>query len=924
MSREIRKFIDTWKDRGSERGDSQAFWLSLLRDVMGVERPEEMIRFEEPVRHSRYSGFMDAYIPSTRVLIEQKSRGIDLSMETRQSDGRMLTPIQQARNYIVDMPVSEHPRWVVTCNFSQFNIYDMNRPLDDPETVFLEDLETDSGRLSFLTDPQVKAVRKRSDISVKAGECVGRLYDALLRQYVSPDSPAAQHSLNVLCVRLVFCYYAEDAGIFGRQNMFRDYLAAYDADHMRGALLTLFRVLDTKPEDRGPYLPDDVARFPYVNGGLFRDEIEIPKFTDEIRNLILQENEAFRWRQISPTIFGAVFESTLNPQTRRTGGMHYTSPENIHRVLDPLFLDGLEQELAGILARSRSDSWRVRYLKEFKKKLTKMVFFDPACGSGNFLTETYLAVRRLENIVISEMLKEEEGQFAITGMFSDSDIGIEVSIGQFYGIEINDFAVSVSRTALWIAEHQMLVKTSQIIGREIDFLPLRTDAHIIRGNALRMDWAAVVPKDRLTCIIGNPPFSGARIMGPAQKADTQLVFRHWRNAGQLDYVACWFKLAADMMRGTDIRAALVATSSIVQGDSAGTLWKPLMNSGLHIDFAWRPFVWESEASDRAHVHCVIIGFSMKDRGGVRHIYDSTGTTETDAINAYLMPGESFYAENRSEPVSPGALPIRSGCQPCDGGQYIFTGKEKTAFLQLEPAAGKWMRPLYGSRELISREPRYILYLKNCPPSELVKMPHVMERVRAVQEFRRKSRRTQTARASDRPAEFAAEFIPAGDFAAVPRVFSQRREYVPADILPGGTVCTDAVMMIEDAGLYEFGILSSSVHMAWLKTVCGRLKSDFRYSAGIVYNNFCWPDADADQRKTVEETARGILLARDMYPGCSLADLYDSAAMPAALRRAHRANDAAVLKLYGLPPDSAESVTVAALTDRYRSAVREKR
>ena len=580
-------FSEYWKGKGYEKGESQPFWLSLLRDVFGVEHPEQYITFENQV-HLDHTSFIDGRILKTGVLIEQKGLNKDLQKSIKQSDGSLLTPFEQAKRYITELPVSQHPKWVITCNFSTFLIYDMEHPQKEPEIILLNNLEKEYYRLNFLVDTQDDNIKKETRVSLAAGKIVGLLYEAFSKQYVNPDSDKAQKSLNKLCVRLVFCLYAEDAGIFGRKGMFHDYLEMFDVHKLRQALIDLFKILDTKEEERDPYLKNDnpeLAAFPYVNGGLFADEdIEIPSFTEEIRTLLLQNaSEDFDWSEISPTIFGAVFESTLNPETRRKGGMHYTSIKNIHKVIDPLFLDELKQELEEIKGTSVETTKRKK-LESFQNKLAGLKFLDPACGSGNFLTETFLSLRRLENQAIAEMIavskgkgkSQVEGQILMGGARS---IDVKVSISQFYGIEVNDFAVTVAKTALWIAESQMLKETEAIVLMHLDFLPLKTNAYIIEGNALRMDWQAIIPRNRLSYIMGNPPFVGARLMSAEQKADINEIFGSWKNAGNLDYVCCWYKKCADMMRDSKIRSALVSTNSVVQGESVANLWEPLIGGG---------------------------------------------------------------------------------------------------------------------------------------------------------------------------------------------------------------------------------------------------------------------------------------------------------------------------------------------------------
>lgn len=596
-------FAEYWKDRGYEKGESQPFWLSLLRDVLGVEAPEKFITFEEQVRLD-HTSFIDGFIPATHVLIEQKGRNKDLRKPIKQSDGTLLTPFQQAQRYSAVLPYSQRPRWIITCNFEEFLVYDMEKPNGEPEQIFVKDLAKEYYRLMFLVDTGDDNIRREMEVSIQAGNLVGILYDEILKQYHDPENEESLKSLNKLIVRLVFCLYAEDAGIFGGHSKFHNYIKSFSARDMRKALIELFKILDTKPEDRDPYEDEQLAAFPYVNGGLFADEnIEIPQMNDEIRELLLRNaSEDFDWSDISPTIFGAVFESTLNPETRRSGGMHYTSIENIHKVIDPLFLDELREELEEIKAIKVAKT-RETKINAFREKLGSLTFFDPACGSGNFLTETYISLRRLENEAL-EIINQGQILLGFEGF-------IKVSIGQFYGIEINDFAVTVAKTALWIAESQMLKETEDIVNMSLDFLPLKSYANIVEGNALRTDWETVVPKDKLNYIMGNPPFVGARLMTKEQKDDVVSVFgAKWKNAGNLDYVSCWYKKATDLMKGTNIRTALVSTNSVSQGESVAILWKPLFEDGVHIDFAHRTFRWDSEASIKAHVHCVIIGFSI--------------------------------------------------------------------------------------------------------------------------------------------------------------------------------------------------------------------------------------------------------------------------------------------------------------------------
>ena len=915
-----KKFAAYWKDKGYEKGESQSFWLSLLRDVYGVEQPEQFITFEEQV-HLDHTSFIDGAIPSTKVLIEQKGLGKDLNKPIKQSDGTMLTPFQQAKRYITELPLSQHPRWVVTCNFAQFYVYDMERPGGEPEIIELASLEKEYYRLQFLVDTGSEHLKREMEVSIAAGEIVGLLYDALYKQYANPQAEQSLKSLNKLCVRLVFCLYAEDAGIFGRHGMFHDYLAAFDTRGMRKALVELFRVLDTKLQDRDPYLQDDnpgLAAFPYVNGGLFSDEnIEIPPFTDEIRNLLLNKaSEDFNWAEISPTIFGAVFESTLNPETRRSGGMHYTSIENIHKVIDPLFLDALKAELDEICENPIERTKNAK-LRAFQRKLAGLKFLDPACGSGNFLTETYLSLRRLENKILLEL---SHGQVT---MYTASESPIQVSISQFYGIEINDFAVTVAKTALWIAESQMMKETEKILLVPLDFLPLKTNAYIVEGNALRMDWESVIPKSELNYIMGNPPFVGARLMDKAQKDDINHIFAGWKNAGNLDYVCCWYKKAADIMQNTAIRTALVSTNSVSQGESVANLWKPLFADGVHIDFAYRTFRWDSEAKSKAHVHCVIIGFSTAVNPAERRIYSSERYQVAKNINGYLLDGDNVFIESRNKPLC-NVPEIGMGNQPIDNGQYLFEEDEMDAFIKTEPLSADFFHPWYGAKEFISRKPRYCLWLGECSPVQLKQMPQCLARVRAVKEYRESSSRASTVKLSLKPTRFQTENMPKGHYIVIPEVSSEKRRYIPMGYLDDSKLCSNKLRLMPNANLFEFGVLESNVHMAWMRCVCGRLKSDYDYSIKIVYNNFPWPTPPRNLFDKIEQTAQAILDARALYPDCSLADLYDELTMPPELRKAHQDNDRAVMDAYGFTKGTAartsESACVAELMKLYQKMV----
>lgn len=887
----VRQFVKTWANRGDEKQETQSFWLAFLRDVFGVEKPEDVIKFEVPVKLS-HTSFIDGFIENTHVLIEQKGKDIDLRKGYKQSDGQMLTPFMQARRYAGYLPHNMNPRWIVVCNFQEFHIHDMNRPNDTAEVIALADLEKEIHRLSFLVDTGNERIKKEMQISLQAGELVGKLYDALLKQYNSPASEEELKSLNMLCVRLVFCLYAEDAGIFGAPNMFHNYLRGFQTKNVRKALIDLFRVLDTKSADRDPYMDEDLAAFPYVNGGLFAEEnIIIPRFTEEIVDLLLSKaSEDFDWSEISPTIFGAVFESTLNPDTRRSGGMHYTSIENIHKVIDPLFYDDLSAELKAIESVAVKKT-RDKKLEAFQKKLASLTFLDPACGSGNFLTETYLSLRRLENKAVALRL----GDQIILGDSADFN-PIQVSIGQFYGIEINDFAVTVAKTALWIAESQMMKETEEIVRMHLDFLPLTSYANIVEGNALRTDWEAVVPKDKLNYIMGNPPFIGGMMMSKDQKADIITLLGNTKGVGELDYVAGWYKKAMDYMKKTSISTAFVSTNSICQGQQAVTMWKPIFENGIKINFAHRTFIWDSEAKVKAHVHCIIVGFSyLKKEPCV--LFDYQKRMDAKNINSYLMDAPSVFVESRSKPLA-NVPAMRFGSMPRDGGGFILNDDERAELIKNEPLAEKWIHPYIGAYEFINNKTRWCLWLVDANPAEIKKCPTVVKRIQQIQDFRANSVAAGTRKFAATPTLFCQIAQPDSEYIVVPKVSSERRRYVPMGFLPKEVIASDLVFLVPNATLYNFGVLTSNVHMAWMRAVCGRLKSDYRYAKDIVYNNFPWPTPTAVQKIKIEQTAQAILDAQAKYPDCSLADLYDEATMPPELRKAHQQNDKAVMQAYG--------------------------
>ncbi|MDE6848680.1 MAG: methylase, partial [Ruminococcus sp.] len=788
----------------------------------------------------------------------------------------ILSPFQQAKRYASELPYSKRPRWIVTCNFSEFLVYDMEKPNGEPEQIFLKDLPKDYYRLQFLVDTGNDSIKREMEISLKAGELVGKLYDLILKQYKTPDSPETLKSLNMLCVRLVFCLYAEDAGIFGSHKMFGNYLKQFQAKDVRKALIELFQVLDTPISDRDLYLDEELLAFPYVNGGLFADEnIEIPRFTEEIVNLLLNgASKTFNWSEISPTIFGAVFESTLNPETRRSGGMHYTSIENIHKVIDPLFVDDLKAELSGILELKVTKT-RLARLDDFRNKLSSLTFLDPACGSGNFLTETYISLRRLENEALRAI-------YGCQKQFNIDDNLIRVGIHQFYGIEINDFAVTVAKTALWIAESQMMQETETIVEHDLDFLPLKSYANIVEGNSLRIDWESVVSKEKLSYIMGNPPFVGYSLQSKEQKADILSIYvdengKPYKTAGKIDYVAGWYFKASSLMHSTGVQTAFVSTNSITQGEQVASVWKPLYERfGVHIDFAYRTFRWDSEANQKAHVHCVIVGFSTMNKNVDKRLYNSENNSYkiVKNINPYLVDFDTIFIEDRKKPLCKSVSIMNKGSQGTDDGAFYFTLEEYEALVAKYPDITLIIRETKNGQTFINNTKRYCLWCDEIAPAELKKYPEIMERVQRVKEFRLASPKEATRKWADYPYLFTENRQPkSGNYLLLPLTSSEKRRYVPIGYLPYTIIANNSVQMIPNATLYDFGVLTSNVFMAWMRTVCGRLKSDYRITVTNVYNNFPWCTPNENQKILIEKTAKAILNARQIYNKYSLADLY---------------------------------------------------
>ena len=932
-----RKFFYNWKDIGEEKQYSQKFWLDLLQNVYGVSDPYRYIDFEKTVHYSDgekklTDRFADGYIAETKVLIEQKSANIDLG--AKQSGHNDKTPYEQAKEYNDNFRADDKVKWIILCNFKEFWIFNLNDEVPTPVKFSLKELPTKLSMLDFLVKKEVKKVADEEEVSKEAGDIIGNIYDELLLQYKNPEDPENLKSLNKLCVRLVFCLYAEDAGLFGKKDLFHDYLERFDVKRARKALKTLFEVLNQKIEDRDEYLEEDdelLAMFPYVNGGLFDEKIEIPPLTDELMKLILEKaSENFDWSVISPTIFGSIFESTLNPDTRHERGMHYTSIENIHKVIDPLFMDDLYNEFEEIKGKSNAGGTRTKALNAFRDKLANLIFLDPACGSGNFLTESFISLRRLENEVLKELHLLSGGQNTL-GIIPENEVynlknisKPKVSISQFYGIEINDFAVSVAKTALWIAEAQMMQETARITSISDAFFPLKTNAYIIENNALRINWGDVVPGGRIDYIMGNPPFYGARRKINEQKEDIKLVFgNNWNRSGDLDYVSCWFKKCADYIENKNVCAAFVATSSVVQGESVSILWERLFERGLKFVFAYKPFPWENESLRSARVECVIIGISYCERE--RYVvYEGDEKKILKHINPYFIDGEDVFLPNRTNPIN-NVPDLVFGSMPNDGGFYLLRPEQCKNLIKKAPECKKYIRQFMGADEFIKNKKRYCIWLKDADIRDVKQSKELMNRIDCVRRKRLASSRKATQKLADTPMLFGEIRQPEkGTYLLIPRVSSEKRKYIPIGFLNADIIASDATFIVPNAGLYHFGVITSNVHNAWMNTVAGKLEARYRYSKEIVYNNFPWPTPTEAQIKKIEQTAQGILDARALYPDLSLSDLYDINMMPKELLKAHQANDVAVMKAYGLTvKDTSKDDCVIFLFKLYKSIVEQK-
>lgn len=915
----IKEFTKRWDGIGYEKGDTQQYWLQLLR-ALGYAHSDD-VKFEH---HLPGGGFIDVWIRDAGILVEQKSIEIDLDKpEPRQ--GKMKTPLEQAMDYVVDLPLPEQPRFIITCNFKQFRIYDREKygrsELADNAFEFtLEELAGRPDYLNIIIDPNNSRLEKEKQVSIEAGRLIGQLYDLMREGYIDPDSDASQHALNVLCVRLVFCLYCEDSDLFPK-DAFYNYLKDVPAQNIRMNLKRLFKALDTPVKERDPY-DTSLKGFPYVNGGLFKDETEIPNFSEEAKAFLLNKVSApVNWSQISPTIFGGIFESTLNPETRHKGGMHYTSPEIIHKVIDPLFLDSLKSEFNSIRTDDElTPRQKKNRYKIFHQKLCSLRFLDPAAGSGNFLTETYICLRKLEDSVLIEL----RGGQAAFGFDEDEDKGKRVSLNQFYGIEINDFAVTVAETALWISRLKANGEESMLLSAGDDF-PLHERANIYHENALERPWNDILPANECNYIIGNPPFvaRSSRVSisdGGAKSMTSDSVKKEkaailGKNSGDIDYVACWFKLASQYIRDTNVQCAFISTNSICQGEQVAPVWSQILDDKININFAYQTFKWESEGDDSATVYVVIVGLSSAPTDIKRIFHEDGHIEKVNHINPYLTHHQDVYVWSRTTPLYD--VPIFGiGSQPIDGGYYIFNETEKDEFLRKEPKADKYFHPWLGAEELLKGKKRFVLWLGDATEEELDALPLCSERMSLVKDYRMKSNRSQTRKAALTPNHFGTEIISHSYSLVIPEVSSKTRRYLPLGFIDPETFCSNKVRFAPNATLYHFGILQSHVHNAWMRAVCGYFGPSYQYSVGVVYNNFIWPECDAEKKRHIELLAQGILNARNNHPQKTLASLYDPDIMPTDLLEAHKILDKAVEEAYGVDFDGDEEKIVAHLFKLY--------
>lgn len=921
----VKEFVDEWVGKSKngiikEDANRQPFIDDLLRRVCGIEQPTQYIQYEKDVQvKSEVSGEIgtkqiDGYIPSTKVIWEMKGSDKDLDKPIPQSDGTKMTPYEQAKRYNDFLPANEQALWIVTSNFIETRIYDLNKPLADPTIIMLKDLTINYKALDFMVDANQQQIIDEKQLSVDAGTLVGKIYDELAKAYslhADVNDAKIQRSLNMLVVRLVFLLYADDTGILGEENMFQNFLERRKPRDIRAGLIKLFRILDEDPDkgERDDFLEDEYQQFKYVNGGMFSDEdVVIPQFTQELKDLILNDaSKGFNWSNISPTIFGAVFESTLNKVERKKFGMIYTSIENIHKAIDPLYLNDLRLEFSKI-QNMPNVRQRVQAAREFQDKIAKMKFLDPACGSGNFLTETYLSLRKMEN----ECLKIIVGSHIVLN--TDNDIRVKIKIQNFYGIEINDFAVSVARTAMWIAESQMWDESQNIIYSKDDFLPLDSNDSIYEGNALKMDWADVVKPYELDYIIGNPPFKGKKDMTKEQKAELRAL-SDVKGIGRTDYVAGWFIKAAEYIQNTTVDGVLVATNSLTQGENAINLWNALEKYSIYINFAYRSFVWQNEAKKNVQVHCTILGFATRPRK-IRYIFDGAEINRVKTISANLL--DTPYRLHSEAPKAICDVPKLNYGNVAGYKALYFKEDKKDAYLKAEPSLKKFIRPFGGARDLLNDKPRYCFWLVDATPKEIRNSKILTNVTEQVYKARINSSASATRRKAEVPQLFFSIAQKDNDVIAIPKVTTGKRPYMPILMVGPEFIVSGSAMMIDSSSRYIFSILSSSVHTAWMRAIGGRMKDDYQYSIKVVYNTFPWPTVNESQKKELAELGQKILDARAKESDSTLAELYttENFQVDRELRKAHEDNDRAVLKAYGLKSSATEQEIVSHLFEMY--------
>lgn len=881
-------FVTRWKDASNEEAQAQSFTTDFLK-VFGIDDPEKTGDFEYKVSLDEgRTGYID-YLWKKKLAIEMKSRGKDLNKA-----------YTQLKEYVFHLPDEDMPDMLMVCDFATIVLH--SRTTGEKFSFKTKDLRKHIKRFADIAGYETTRIYENQiDVNVKAAEKMARLHDAL-KEYGYEG-----HCLEVYLVRILFCLFADDTGIFP-DSSFANYIenSREDGSDLSSRLAQLFEILNCSDVIRAKrkLLTPTLLQFRYINGGLFAQSLPFADFNAKMRQTLL-DCCAFDWNKISPAIFGAMFQGVMDKKQRRELGAHYTSEENILKLINPLFMDALWREFDRVKAvPARLDA--------FHHKIASLKFLDPACGCGNFLIITYRELRLLELEILK--MKTNTGQRHL-----DISTMLKVSVEQFYGIEYEDFPCQIAQVGMWLMDHQMNLRVADMFGMYYARLPLTQSATIVHANALRMDWEDVVPAKELSYILGNPPFVGARIMSAEQKDDLLHVFEDTKNAGNLDYVCCWYKKAVEIMqKNRRISTALVSTNSIAQGEQVAILWKPFFDKGIHIHFAYRTFKWSNEAKGKAAVHCVIVGFGMQKQTD-NFIVNNDTRHKAENINGYLIDASNICIESRKKPLC--AVPeIGIGNKPIDGGYYLFTEAEKNEFVKKEPLSEKYFRKWLGSEEFINGKVRYCLWLGDCPPSELKSMPECLKRVDAVKKYRLASKSAPTRKLADKPRRFHVENMPTSEYIVIPEVSSENRYYIPLGFLSPDILSSNLVKIIPNATLYHFGILTSSVHMAWTRAVAGRLKSDYRYSKDIVYNNFPWPEADGKQKATIEPLAQAVLDARALFPESSLADLYDPLTMPPELLKAHQKLDRAVMKLYGFKANMAEAEVVAKLFERYQRLV----